>query len=90
MKEKDVRDTLTKIWKLIFEAYNLMEDMRSAGGFDNLRIEESNQDKRSLHKCPVCEGRGEVQAGFYGGFGALTSVSPETCRTCNGKGVIWR
>jgi len=36
-------------------------------------------------KCPVCEGRGVLPAGFYDG---PTSTSLETCRMCKGSGVI--
>lgn len=45
----------------------------------------------SVHKCPVCEGRGLVPAGFYYQNSLPTAVNtcPETCRSCNGKGVIF-
>ncbi len=45
----------------------------------------------SVHKCPVCEGRGQVPAGFYYQNSAPTVVNtcPETCRSCSGKGVIF-
>ncbi len=41
-------------------------------------------------KCPVCDGRGNVSAGFYHAYpvNMLTSTCPETCRTCGGSGVI--
>jgi hypothetical protein len=40
------------------------------------------------YRCPVCEGRGHVPAGFYtGGWGAGTS--PETCQSCQSSGVLW-
>lgn len=34
------------------------------------------------HKCPVCEGRGKVEKGFY-------DNDELTCRSCLGLGVIW-
>jgi hypothetical protein len=40
------------------------------------------------HRCPVCEGRGAVPAGFY--TGASPSTNPETCKSCLGAGVLWR
>lgn len=40
------------------------------------------------HKCPVCEGRGWVPNGFYGVVDC-TSTANETCRSCNGAGIIW-
>jgi DnaJ-class molecular chaperone len=40
-------------------------------------------------RCPVCDGRGRVPAGFYGfGSASSTSALPEECRTCNGRGYI--
>jgi len=43
------------------------------------------------HRCPVCGGNGLVPSGFYdqvsgewwseGGF--------ETCKSCNGTGIVW-
>lgn len=39
-------------------------------------------------RCPVCEGRGSVPAGFYTN-GISTSTSNEKCRSCE-DGVIWR
>jgi len=49
-------------------------------------------DMRKPFCCPVCEGRGVVQCGFYDmSYGANTYViSTEQCRTCGGTGVIWR
>lgn len=44
------------------------------------------------HICPVCNGRGFVMAGFYSSFtGEFTTsaIEQETCRTCNGSGIIW-
>lgn len=43
------------------------------------------------HKCPVCDGRGFVPAGFYGtttGNWPTVSTAPETCRSCV-NGIIW-
>lgn len=45
------------------------------------------------HKCPVCGGNGLVSAGFYTsttGVAATTGANPETCRSCEGEGMIWR
>lgn len=42
-------------------------------------------------RCPVCNGNGLVANGFYNqtsGYWSTSSISPETCRTCNGTGVI--
>lgn len=42
------------------------------------------------YRCPVCEGRGNVPAGFYSRVGASTAANPENCRSCMGAGIIWR
>jgi hypothetical protein len=44
--------------------------------------------------CPVCSGKGQVPEGFYGNFhpyntGTSAFPSHETCRSCNGGGVVW-
>lgn len=43
------------------------------------------------HICPVCNGKTTVPNGFYNTLGASSSTNsePETCRSCNGKGIIW-
>ena len=45
--------------------------------------------------CPVCGGNGLVAHGFYGqanmgGQWNTNATGPEKCRTCDGKGVVWR
>ena len=45
---------------------------------------------RRPFKCPVCGGRGIVPNGFYDIFPqSITSIIPETCKTCHGTGIIW-
>lgn len=43
-------------------------------------------------KCPICEGTGFVQGGFYnavpGGL-KISVTSTETCRNCSGTGVVY-
>ena len=42
-------------------------------------------------RCPVCGGRGIVPNGFYTIYADTTNSSTaEPCRTCNGRGVIWK
>jgi len=43
------------------------------------------------HKCPVCNGNGIVDAGFYTQTsGYWTSAGgTEMCRACNGTGIVW-
>ena len=46
---------------------------------------------KAPHKCPVCEGKGSLPAGFYMQVpcGSLSSTLPEQCRSCSGQGIIW-
>ena len=43
--------------------------------------------KMTPHRCPVCDGRGQMPASFYA---LTTSADPrmEPCRSCD-KGVVW-
>lgn len=44
------------------------------------------------HRCPVCNGNGLVPNGFYmqtSGHWSTSSITPETCRSCGGTGVVW-
>ena len=60
-----------------------------------LRIVELIADvSKSLapHRCPVCNGNGLVPNGFYmqtSGHWSTSSITPETCRSCGGTGVVW-
>lgn len=46
----------------------------------------------SVEICPICRGKGLVPNGFYLAVGtsyySTTNTSPETCRSCGGKGYI--
>ncbi len=45
----------------------------------------------SVHRCPVCYGKGIVPNGFYSSTSntwSSSSTNPETCRSCGGRGVI--
>lgn len=42
------------------------------------------------HRCPVCDGVGMKPPGFYDLLPcSTTSASPEQCRTCYGRGIVW-
>lgn len=48
----------------------------------------------SVHKCPVCGGRGFVPSGFYSsqtydGSLITNSTSSEVCRSCHGRGIVF-
>jgi uncharacterized cupin superfamily protein len=54
-------------------------------------IDES--ERKGPYRCPVCGGNGKVPAGFYnqtGGRWITSNAADETCRTCNGRGIVWR
>ena len=40
-------------------------------------------------KCPICEGRGFVPINFYKDGSENSTATVETCRTCNGEGILW-
>lgn len=42
-------------------------------------------------KCPICNGKGIVPAGFYTSitYNWISANTSEKCRTCNGQGIIW-
>jgi len=45
--------------------------------------------KYTYDKCPICEGRGFVPAGFYGEtHGKAIECRNEECRSCHGKGIV--
>lgn len=47
--------------------------------------------KYYLHVCPVCNGNGLVPNGFYNqtsGNWYSTDITPDTCKSCNGTGII--
>lgn len=44
------------------------------------------------YRCPVCGGNGLVPSGFYdqvSGEWWSSDASSETCRSCNGTGIVW-
>lgn len=46
-----------------------------------------------VYKCPICEGRGTVDASFYLRSNesnvALHSHNAVTCKSCGGKGIVF-
>ena len=41
------------------------------------------------HRCPVCDGRGQVQFNPAMPFTDGTSAGPWPCKPCNGTGIVW-
>ena len=62
-----------------------------------LDVRSSNQvlnvgSSKTPHRCPVCYGKGLVPNGFYNTvikYDSTMSTAPETCRSCNGTGIVW-
>jgi DnaJ-class molecular chaperone len=42
----------------------------------------------TIQRCPVCEGRGNVPAGFYDRLVVSTAANAEQCHTCDGRGML--
>jgi DnaJ-class molecular chaperone len=59
----------------------------------NQRNKSAGYKVKIPHTCPVCKGHQSVPNGFYRTIGSNNwstgSTLPETCRTCNGTGVVW-
>lgn len=52
----------------------------------------SYERKNYPYRCPVCDGHGFVSAGFYNtanGYYFTGGTELETCRACNGTGIVW-
>lgn len=47
-----------------------------------------NFPQNPLAKCPICEGRGTVPAGFYMRSETVANAGPEQCRLCAGLGAV--
>ena len=55
------------------------------------RLTITPETKKQPYKCPVCDGRGVVPAGFYSCYPEYTCSDANNvpCRACKGKGIIW-
>lgn len=52
----------------------------------------SPRENKKSHRCPICEGIGLVSGSFYNslpGCGGTTADVVQSCRQCNGSGIIW-
>ncbi len=43
------------------------------------------------YPCPICHGTTQVSHGFYSETKGTVSINstPEQCRTCWGRGIVW-
>ena len=52
-----------------------------------------SDNERKPHICPVCGGKGLVPHDYYrverNWDSTTTNIIPETCRTCEGTGIVW-
>lgn len=71
--------------------YNLNSFPFSTTHFIFHKIYVINNCNKEPHVCPVCHGTKTVPSGFYdsNGFNWSSTVIRETCRTCNGAGIVW-
>lgn len=63
------------------------------------QIEESQQRRQRFadsleanlvpHRCPICDGRGQVQFNPAMPFGDGASCGPWPCKPCNASGIVW-
>lgn len=56
------------------------------------RLYTSSRENLKPHRCPICEGVGLVSGSFYNslpGCGGTTADVVQSCRQCNGSGIIW-
>ncbi len=54
-------------------------------------IEQAAAEIRYWQRCPVCEGHGIIDGGFYLSYPGCVGVptaAAESCRQCGGKGMI--
>mgnify|MGYP001586541947 CR=1 FL=1 len=54
--------------------------------------QEFIEERKVPHRCPICNGNGLVDNGFYQqttGHWETSSTTPEQCRSCFGTGIVW-
>lgn len=55
-----------------------------------LNMKDEHRYHLKPYACPICGGRGTVPSNFYSNYGSTTMANiEETCRTCNGAGILW-
>lgn len=87
IKEADTERNLVKAGALI--AAEIDRRNRLYG-----KVEMVEESRRKVpHKCPICEGHGNVSGGFFnavaGANGWSSAVAAEKCIPCNGTGIIY-
>ncbi len=92
MKREELRNKLTDILSVAMSGrINLTQAERSIWDLFNPGLPPAEGAEEVAQRCPVCGGNGLVPNGFYlqtGGTWLSSSLAPETCRACNGTGVI--
>lgn len=67
----------------------LAEELDRAG----VELHETTSRGKTPHRCPICEGHGNVPGGWYTtlpGVNCFSSTAvSEPCRSCNSTGILW-
>jgi hypothetical protein len=83
---------LIQFYKWIDTTYALGMLWDDADSVVNEYLSLSPVAGEQAQRCPVCGGNGLVPNGFYNtvtGIMSTTSITPETCRSCNGTGIVY-
>ena len=87
--EDEQREAMFNAWKRKHYA----EEKEELKEITNQPLLIADAGRRIIpHRCPVCAGTGLVPNGFYmqnRDYYATSSTTPETCRSCNGTGIVW-
>ncbi len=67
-----------------------MEDFDDAGDVTEEIIVEPGAAEIAVFLCPVCCGTRRVPLGFYVEGPYSYQLPAQDCRTCKGKGILWR
>lgn len=90
-------DPQTDCEKLAVAMMNMYGETFRSAEIENtpLKIINDEPDYPPINRpytCPVCGGNGLVPNGFYTRTSEVwgtTSTVPDTCRSCNGTGIVW-
>lgn len=82
------KEEFVEKWGWKFEGVDLSTELLA--DLDSLSLPPA--EGAEAQRCPVCGGNGLVPNGFYNtvsGIWSTTSITPETCRSCNGTGLVF-
>ena len=61
---------------------------QQGGGHNMAGVERTPSAAMVPHRCPVCDGRGLLSAGFYSQGASSGTTAWEACRSCT-NGIVW-